>query len=610
LAKEKKQTASLAIPESLSSREVLEYLHNGVSITNETGTVIFWNSALENITGLKAVDVLNMPLWDVQFMMLPKEQRTKEEYTTYKSGMLKFLKTGKSSWLEKPITVNYLHPGGHKCVVEARFSAVKTDKGNILTLVSQDITQPFHAEAALRESEQKFRSVIEQANEGIILLDEKGIIVEWNPAMQKITGIGSSDVLGHAISDVTMRIAPPKIQAFPIQHAEIQQLIVSVSTLAPFDNPQIIEREVIRDDIIHTIQVQAFPIQIGETRMVGCIVRDISDQKGIEKSLKRYAYQLETLRQVGLELAAELSLDTLLWMIAPRAVELLGGAAMALYVHDPKNEHLELAICLGDTQPPIEQTVKLGQGLAGYLWERAEPMLIEDYHTGATGKLTRSTWGKVAGSPIVYGGDFLGVIFVFSNQPFDITDLKLLGLFASHAGAAIRNARLHAELHELAIRDSLTGIFNRRHFFDLAEKAFMHARRYKRPLSALIFDLDYYKNVNDHYGHLIGDQVLHDLAQRCVAVVRQHDIFGRYGGEEFSVLLPETDRQGALALGERLREVIADEAFETEHGEVGVTISVGVARIKRNTTSLMQLLSDADKALYRAKDGGRNSVSE
>jgi diguanylate cyclase (GGDEF)-like protein/PAS domain S-box-containing protein len=610
LAKEKKQTASLAIPDSLSSRKVLEYLHNGVSITNEAGTVIFWNSALENITGLRSADVLNMPLWDAQFMMLPKEQRTKEEYTAFKSGMLKFLKTGKSPLMEKPFTINYLHPGGQKCVVEARFSAVKTDRGNILIGVSQDITQPFHAEAALRESEQKFRSVIEQANEGIILLDDKGIIVEWNPAMQKITGIGSKDVIGHAISEVAVRIVPPKVQSFPYQHAEIQQLMIAVSALASFDGPQIIEREVIRDEVTHTIQVQAFPIQIGERRMVGCIVRDISDQKGIEKSLKKYAYQLETLRQVGLELAAELSLDTLLWMIAPRAVELLGGAAMALYVHDPKNEHLELAICLGDTQPPIEQSVKIGQGLAGYLWERAEPMLIEDFHTGATGKLTRSTWGKVAGSPIVYGGEFLGVIFVFSDQPFDITDLKLLGLFASHAGAAIRNARLHAELHELAIRDSLTGIFNRRHFFELSENAFMHARRYKRPLSALIFDLDHYKDVNDHYGHLIGDQVLHDLSQRCIAVVRQHDIFGRYGGEEFAVLLPETDQQGAFALGERLREVIADGPFDTEDGEVGVTISVGIARMKRNTTSLMQLLSDADKALYRAKGDGRNSVSE
>ena len=610
MAKEKKQTASLVIPASLSSNDVLEYLQHGVSISDESGTLTYWNSAQEKITGLKASDVLNMPVWDVQFMMLPKEKKTKEEYATFKSAMMKFLKSGKSHWLENPVRMNYVHPAGHKCVVEARFSAVRTEKGYFLVGVTQDVTQPFQAEAALRESEQKFRSVIEQANEGIILLDEKGKIIEWNQAMLKITGISAKETLGNLIVDVALKISSPEETTSSLSQNDLQHLMVAISSMASFDEPQIIEREVVRDEITHTIQVQAFPILISDHHLVGCIIRDISEQKGIEKSLKRYAYQLETLRQVGLELAAELSLDTLLWMIAPRAVELLGGAAMALYVHDPKNDMLDLAICLGDNQPPIEQSVKRGQGLAGYVWERGEPMLIEDYHTGATGKLTRSMWGKVAGAPIVYGGEFLGIIFVFSDRPFDTTDLKLLGLFAAHAGAAIRNARLHAELHELAIRDSLTEIFNRRYFFELSEKAFKHARRYKRSLSALIFDLDHYKEVNDHFGHLIGDQVLHDMAQRCLAVVRQHDIFGRYGGEEFAVLLPETDLQGALALGERLREVIGNAPFETEDGDVAVTISVGAARIKRTTSSLMQLLSEADKAQYRAKDKGRNSVSD
>ena len=610
MAKEKKQTAGLVLPSSLSSNDVLEYLHQGVTITDESGIVIYWNSAQEKITGIKAGEVLNMPVWDVQFMLLPQEKKTKDEYATFKTGMLRYLKTGKSPWLEKPIRLDYSHPSGNKSVVEAKFSSVKTEKGNILIGVTQDVTLPFQAETALRENEQKFRSIIEQANEGIILLDEKGKVIEWNQAMSKITGIDEGDILGRSIVDVALQLSSPEEISAPSPENDLQHLMVAVSSMASFNEPSAIERELIQDGMSHTIQVQAFPILIGDRHLMGCIVRDISEQKGIEKSLKRYAYQLDTLRQVGLELAAELSLETLLWMIAPRAVELLGGAAMALYVHDPKTDMLDLAICLGDNQPPIEQAVKRGQGLAGFLWERGEPLLIEDYHTGATGKLTRSMWGKVAGAPILYGGEFLGIIFVFSDQPFDTTDLKLLGLFAAHAGAAIRNARLHAELHELAIRDSLTGIFNRRYFFELSEKAFKHARRYKRPLSALIFDLDHYKDVNDHFGHLIGDQVLHDMAQRCLAVVRQHDIFGRYGGEEFAVLLPETDLAGALALGERLREVIGNEPFETEDGEVVVTISVGVARMKRTTTSLMQLLSESDKAQYRAKNKGRNTVSE
>ncbi len=211
MAKEKKQTASLDCPESLSSREVLEYLQHGVSITNESGTVIYWNSSQERITGLKAIDVLNLPIWDIQFMMLPAEKKTKEEYASFKSGMLKFLKTGKSTWLEKPFRINYSHPRGQKSVVEARFTAIKSAKGYILVGVSQDITQPFLAEAALRESEQKFRSVIEQANEGIILLDEKGKVIEWNQAMLKITGIGPRETIGMPIVDVALKISPLRV---------------------------------------------------------------------------------------------------------------------------------------------------------------------------------------------------------------------------------------------------------------------------------------------------------------------------------------------------------------------------------------------------------------
>jgi diguanylate cyclase (GGDEF)-like protein len=181
-------------------------------------------------------------------------------------------------------------------------------------------------------------------------------------------------------------------------------------------------------------------------------------------------------------------------------------------------------------------------------------------------------------------------------------------LFASHAGAAIRNARLHSQLHELAIRDPMTGIFNRRYFFELAESVFDQARRYNRSISAIIFDADHYKSVNDTFGHLVGDEVLKQIATRCSAVIRQADIFGRYGGEEFVIVLPETGLTGAVKLAERLRQAICESPFETEKGPVPVTISLGVARSKRSTTTLLQLLGDADEAVYLAKSTGRNRV--
>jgi diguanylate cyclase (GGDEF)-like protein len=216
----------------------------------------------------------------------------------------------------------------------------------------------------------------------------------------------------------------------------------------------------------------------------------------------------------------------------------------------------------------------------------------------------------VAGAPIVYGGEFLGVLFVFSDKAFAPNDLKLLGLFASHAGAAIRNARMHSQLRELAIRDPMTGIFNRRRFFELADAVFDQSRRYNRPLSAVVFDADHYKDVNDTYGHLVGDEVLKQLTARCSALIRQADIFGRYGGEEFVIVMPETGLTGALKMAERLRAAVGDSPYETEKGPVPVTISLGVARSKRSTLTLLELLSEADDALYRAKNAGRNQVQD
>jgi diguanylate cyclase (GGDEF)-like protein len=391
----------------------------------------------------------------------------------------------------------------------------------------------------------------------------------------------------------------------------VRQTIMDLAEEARLSPASVIEGKFMHPDgDTRYLLVQQFPIKATSGHLTGCLVRDITQQKRTEQNLRRYAFQLETLRQIGLELSGELSIESLAWMIAPRAIELLGASAMALYLHNPAVDVLELAICLGDSQPPIDQAVRRGQGLAGQVWERGEPILLEDYHTGHTGQLVlqKSVWGKVAGSPIVYAGEFMGVLFVFSGRPFSPSDLRLLGLFASHAGAAIRNARLHSQLHELAIRDPMTGIFNRRHFFELADSIFDQARRYNRPISAIVFDADHYKEVNDTFGHLVGDEVLKQIAARCSGVIRQADILGRYGGEEFVIVMPETGMTGALKMAERLRQAISDMPFETEKGLVPVTISVGVARSRKSTDTLLQLLGDADEAVYRAKAAGRNRV--
>lgn len=591
---------------------ILETACDAIMYSDGQGQVVFCNPQVNALTGLPPEDLLGMNIWTAYRLLSSGTAGVAGGDSTLQEGMQEFLENGAASWDREAREVPYRHSDGRELILEWHFFGVHTSAGNSIATVIRDVTGRRATEGALRASEERFRSVVEQANDGILILDERRNIVEMNASMEALAGISRSELLDQPVEQLGRLLAAQVPEGEPERAESVRRAMQELTQEIRFAAPgSLVEGPILHPDgSMRYLALQIFPIQVASRRMVGCIIRDVSRQKNYERELKRSTFQLETLRQIVLELSGELSTESLAWMIAPRAIELLDGSAMALYLHDQANDVLELAICVGETQPPLEQAVRRGQGLAGRLWERGEPILLEDYHTGQTGTLDRSVWGKVAGAPIVYGGEFLGVLFVFSERAFAPNDLKLLGLFASHAGAAIRNARMHTQLRELAIRDPMTGIFNRRHFFEVAEVVFDQSRRYNRPMAAVVFDADHYKNVNDTYGHLVGDEVLRQITARCSAVVRQADIFGRYGGEEFVIVMPETGLAGALRLAERLRSVIEDPPFETEKGPVSATISLGVARTKRSTQTLVELLSEADAALYRAKNGGRNRVHD
>ena len=488
--------------------------------------------------------------------------------------------------------------------------AIPTAKGYCLFSVLYDDAMRFPIEEVLKTSEDKFRNVVEQAGDGIVVLDEQEVILEWNDGCEKISGIDREHALGMHLTDLMPELFQGPEWALSTPESTLHhQTLRYLSLIARTGLPRVIE------GVMHHssgrrkwIQAVTFPIRVGGALLFGVIARDVTTMKQNEERLQRYNRQLETLRQAGLEISSELGLDALIWMIAPRAVELLNGTAMALYLHNSEKDILELAISLGDNQPEMEKFVQRGVGLAGRVWESSKSVLLEDFHTGRTADLSKSYWGKVAGAPLIWGNEFLGVVFVFSDQNFYESDLKILELFGSHAAAAIRNARLHQELSQLAVTDSLTGIYNRRHFFEMAEKEFHQAVRYKRPFSVIMFDLDLFKKVNDTFGHARGDEILQMTVHRCAAQMRDADILGRYGGEEFVIALPETNAQDAVAMAERLRQELASRPVESESMPALVTASFGVATLMADAPDLMQLLNRADVALYHAKQAGRNQV--
>jgi len=163
------------------------------------------------------------------------------------------------------------------------------------------------------------------------------------------------------------------------------------------------------------------------------------------------------------------------------------------------------------------------------------------------------------------------------------------------------------ELYRQATRDGLTGLHNRRYFLEVLEDELSRSRRHNLVASLLMVDIDHFKAINDKYGHSTGDLVLKEIASFLGRNVRREDTVARYGGEEFILLAPQTETEGARILGERLRGLVEKHRFSYEEG-FGVTISVGIATFPRHAQGAEELIDSADRALYKAKAGGRNLV--
>ncbi|HPH96432.1 MAG TPA: diguanylate cyclase [Anaerolineaceae bacterium] len=214
------------------------------------------------------------------------------------------------------------------------------------------------------------------------------------------------------------------------------------------------------------------------------------------------------------------------------------------------------------------------------------------------------------GVPLIAREQVIGFLTIDSEEigVYGPAQAALALAFANQVAAAISNARLFKRVQDLATVDPLTGLFNRRHFFDIALQDFGMARSQNSSLVALMMDVDHFKRVNDTYGHQAGDQVLQTIAERLKRCLRNHDIICRYGGEEFTAILPGADLRAARAVAERLR-LSASEAIETSVGPVTISLSLGVAALDESCSSLDELLKHADQALYVSKQMGKNRVS-
>jgi two-component system cell cycle response regulator len=261
-------------------------------------------------------------------------------------------------------------------------------------------------------------------------------------------------------------------------------------------------------------------------------------------------------------------------------------------------------LTFADNPGLVSNVVRLGAPLPGRDLGAMDRVVIFDGGTVVRGLAALKIFPLRAGDSVV------GTLVCGSRQK---TGLPLaaqgeLQMLALQAAEALVRARLFEETARMATTDGLTGLLNRRALDEMLRARFAEAVRYKRPLAFVLFDIDHFKKVNDQHGHLAGDAVLRGVAREAAAQARNIDRVARYGGEELALVLPETELSGAMVIAERIRAAVAASEHAIETGSVRVTVSAGVSVLGPGLDNLEQLVEQADQALYRAKQSGRNRV--
>ncbi|MQB00756.1 MAG: diguanylate cyclase [Actinobacteria bacterium] len=318
------------------------------------------------------------------------------------------------------------------------------------------------------------------------------------------------------------------------------------------------------------------------------------------------------IRRVGEVLRSRYDIKEVFDAIINTAADAIDSDAAILWTFTPTREELIPAVAVGIKMSELDR-LKIGEGVAGFVGERGRTALIDGQARGQRTARGEPQLPIAMAVPLRSDDRIRGVIASYraeGSAPFSEEDLETVIFLAEQGGVAMENVGLHEEAQRLSLTDGLTGTFNRRYFQMQFRQVLATAQRFERPFSVLMMDLDHFKLVNDNYGHQRGDALLIEFVQRTTRLLREVDTFARYGGEEFICLLAETDTEGAVTTAEKIREAIKAEGYGSL-GEppINLTVSIGVATYGEHGDNYNDLVEAADRALYRAKQGGRDRVA-
>lgn len=454
--------------------------------------------------------------------------------------------------------------------------------------------------------------ILEESNDAIVQFDLAGTVLSWNRGAERIFGMNRDEVIGKLFFELPIIAAE--------RRDDIREML---SRVGRGEQVHVFEVECRnRDGSTMEVLLSASPARDQHGHIVGLVAfsKDISEQKKRSEALQRQNHSLVVMRDVMRSLSREMGLGAICKKGLEKLLEVMNLDTGRLYIFHSADSRLQnvaqRGFALEGAEPiDVRSTATGEEGALGSAVFYRQTMLTSD---GASLRLEHPHFAhrsidetsSILTKPLAIGDEVIGAVQIigFDGRHFSVEDQSIFHAVTDELAVALRHARILEETSRMAITDPLTGLYNYRFTQDVLRKRLSEARRRKRPLSIVMADVDGLQAINDRYGHEVGDAVLRQFGQCLASSVRLSDVVARYGGDEFIVLLPETQLSDAVMLAERMAHSIAEQEWPLTDGEMSVTASLGCASFPEAGSQVQMLLKAADAALYRAKQAGRNTV--
>ena len=503
---------------------------------------------------------------------------------------------------------------GDPIIVSMRWSVAQgfenTFSKVIVSLI--DISKSKKAEAELLASEERYRNLVDNLGEGIVVIDQNTKFLFANPSANEILGGKNESVLGKKLNDF-------------IEKDALEFLGQQISTMKTNES-NTFELEINRGDgEKRFVQVFARPQFDNNHSFTGTlgIIHDITDRKKAEeKRIARSQFE-EMLTNVSTRFINVDSndIDNEINSVLKHIGQFEKVDRTYVFRIDPLRKTMSNTHEWCREGIPLKMSESQNMPITDFPWYieqiTCDPLIISNVNqmpeSAAKEKILFTKHGikSIANFPMWVNLELVGFVgfdFVVDYHVWDLEKVAMLQQFANIISNAIERSRLLHILEDRAVKDELTGVLNRRGFLQIANSELIRAHRYNHPVGMILLDMDHLKKVNDTYGHASGDIALQEISKLCLQNIREHDILGRWGGDEFAILLPESDDQSTINVAMRLQKNIAEHAIRESGKELHLSISAGVAQAQEDVLTIDELFRNADTALYLAKEAGRNRV--